>query len=124
MIEASKDLAFRSKPAQDFFGISAASEELDSYLFFEVAIRARRLIDGAHSALPDFARNNIGADALANLRNVLARDSRRRKIRAVFQLIICVAKQRFGFGQEGLCFVKQSGVIRARPLDECRSRCR
>ena len=100
MIESGQDLAFGMETPQHVLGVDPRVEQFDRDFFLEVAVGARREIDGAHSAAPDLARHGISSDPLSDLRIDLAPNSSRRIFGARFQIVGRASAQDFSFRQK------------------------
>lgn len=67
MGERCKNLAFGAEPLQDGGGVHPAADELHSDRLEILAIGADGLVDGAHAAMAEFADEEIGPHAEADI---------------------------------------------------------
>jgi hypothetical protein len=66
VVERGENLPLVAETAEDEVGVHPALDELDGDALAELAVGAERLVDGAHPAAPDLARDDVDADAAAD----------------------------------------------------------
>ncbi len=73
MVEASQEFALRPEATENLFISNPTFQQLNSYLLFEIPIRARREVDSSHSSLANLTNDDVCSDTFANFRGILAR---------------------------------------------------
>src|SRR5712692_995872 len=94
MVEAGKNFAFRAEATQNLFISDPTFQQLNSYLLFEISVRARREIDRSHSSLANLANDHVCSDMLANFRGILSRKRCGKVVSTLLQFVRRLAKTR------------------------------
>ena len=111
MVEARQDLTFGVETPDHLLCVDSRVQQLDRDLFLKITVCARCEVDASHSATPDLAGNDVGADALADLRVNLAPNPSRGIFRACFQIVVRASPQNFRLFQERLSLLQQRPIV-------------
>ena len=122
MIQPRQNLALRAEPSHQLFVVEIAPQHLDGHLFFEITVGARRQVDRAHAAFPDFTHEHVSPNATADFRDALARNIRAGGLGTLLNWVRPVLQECLRFGQQRAGFAKHFRIARAQFLQNFAAR--